>query len=114
MKTSLAAGRRIYAWWATVQGDAAHMRLANDSLDGALCTLELSAMPQPELAIRQVHRCLKPEGRFVVLDAKLAEGAWSIFNPPSSRLRAHDELEHLGGSHHRDARCIRSRGGKGS
>ena len=32
MKTSLAAGRRIYAWWATVQGDAAHMRLANDSL----------------------------------------------------------------------------------
>ena len=65
----------------TVQGDAAHMRLPDDSLDGALCTLGLSAMPEPELAIRQVHRCLRPGGRFVVLDAKLAEGAWRVLNP---------------------------------
>lgn len=76
-----AAAREEWRNVDAVQGDAAHMRLADDSLDGALCTLGLSAMPQPELAIRQVHRCLKPEGRFVVLDAKLAEGTWSVFNP---------------------------------
>ena len=65
----------------TVQGDAAHVQLPAASLDGALCTLGLSAMPEPELAIRQVHRSLKPGGRFAVLDAKLAEGAWRVLNP---------------------------------
>ena len=80
-RTREAAAREEWRNVDAVQGDAAHMRLPDDSLDGALCTLGLSAMPQPELAIRQVHRCLKPEGRLVVLDAKLAEGTWSVFNP---------------------------------
>jgi demethylmenaquinone methyltransferase/2-methoxy-6-polyprenyl-1,4-benzoquinol methylase len=64
-----------------VQGDAARMSLADDSLDGALCTLGLSAMPEPEAAIRQVHRCLKAGGRFAVVDARLPEGSWQVVNP---------------------------------
>jgi ubiquinone/menaquinone biosynthesis C-methylase UbiE len=65
----------------TVPADAAHMELPAGSLGGALCTLGLSAMPEPELAIRNVHRSLEPGARFAVLDAKLAEGAWRVLNP---------------------------------
>jgi len=64
-----------------VQGDAARLPLADDSLDGALCTLGLSAMPDPEAAIRQVHRCLRAGGRFAVVDAKPLEGSWNVLNP---------------------------------
>lgn len=76
-----AAARQGWRNVETVQGDAAHMQLPDGCLDSALCTLGLSAMPEPELAIRHVHRCLKPGGRFVVLDAKLAEGAWRVLDP---------------------------------
>jgi ubiquinone/menaquinone biosynthesis C-methylase UbiE len=64
-----------------LQGDAARISLEDDSLDGATCTLGLSAMPEPEAAIRQVHRCLKPGARFAVIDAKPLEDSWQVLNP---------------------------------
>jgi phosphatidylethanolamine/phosphatidyl-N-methylethanolamine N-methyltransferase len=64
----------------TVKGDAAAMPLDDGSVDGALCTLGLSVMPDPQAAIREAHRCLKPGARFAVVDAKLFEGPWEVFN----------------------------------
>ena len=66
---------------ATVQGDAARLSLEEGSIDAALCTLGLSAMPDPQAAIREVHRCLKPGGRFAVVDVKLFQGRWQVLNP---------------------------------
>jgi ubiquinone/menaquinone biosynthesis C-methylase UbiE len=63
-----------------LQGDAARLSLGDESLDAALCTLGLSAMPDPQAAIREVHRCLKPGGRFAVIDAKPFEGRWQVLN----------------------------------
>jgi ubiquinone/menaquinone biosynthesis C-methylase UbiE len=65
---------------ATVQGDAARLSLDDGSIDGALCTLGLSVMPDPPAAVREVHRCLKPGGRFAVVDVKLFEGRWQTLN----------------------------------
>src|SRR5512145_4648 len=60
----------------TVQGDAARLPLDDESVDAALCTLGLSVMPDPQAAIREVHRCLKPDGRLAIVDAKPFEGRW--------------------------------------
>ena len=65
----------------TIQADAAHLPLPDASLDAALCTLGLSAIPDPEAAISEVHRCLRPGGRFGVLDARSFEGPWRVLNP---------------------------------
>jgi demethylmenaquinone methyltransferase/2-methoxy-6-polyprenyl-1,4-benzoquinol methylase len=64
-----------------VEADAARMELPPGSLDGALATLALSAIPDQEAAVRNVHRALKPNARFAVLDARLLEGPWRLFNP---------------------------------
>lgn len=72
------------AGWANVglrQADAAHVELGEHVLDGALCTLGLSAMPNRELAIANIHRALKPRSRFVVLDIPPFEGIARVFNP---------------------------------
>jgi ubiquinone/menaquinone biosynthesis C-methylase UbiE len=76
-----AATREGWSNVETVQGDAARMPLEDNFLDGALCTLGLSAMPEPEAAIRHIYRCLKPEARFAVIDAGPLEGAWEMLNP---------------------------------
>lgn len=76
-----AAARHRWTNIATVQGDAARLSLDDGSIDAALCTLGLSAMPDPHAAIREVHRCLKPGGRLAVVDAKLFEGRWQVLNP---------------------------------
>lgn len=64
-----------------VQGDAACMELPEDSLDGALCTLGLSAMPDHEATLCNVHRALRPGGTLVVLDAALFRGPGRALNP---------------------------------
>jgi len=63
------------------QGDAAKLNLPANRLDGALCTLGLSAMPDHESAILRVATALKDGARFAVLDAKKFDGFWRIFNP---------------------------------
>jgi SAM-dependent methyltransferase len=64
-----------------VQGNAAGLCLQGGSLDGALCSLALSVIPDHVAAIERVHRALKPGKRFAVLDAHLFEGVWRLFNP---------------------------------
>jgi ubiquinone/menaquinone biosynthesis C-methylase UbiE len=64
-----------------IQGDAARMNLPGDSLDGAVCTFALSAMPHEEAALRCVAAALKLGAPFVVFDAKTFTGVAKIINP---------------------------------
>jgi len=64
-----------------LQGDAASLDLQLDSLDGAFCSLGLSAIPDIKSTIQNVYNSLKPEKHFVVLDAKLFDGWTRVFNP---------------------------------
>lgn len=75
------AGREGWDQVEVVRAEAAHVPLPDSSLDGALCTLGLSAMPDPAAAIDEVYRCLRPGARFAILDAKPFERPWSVLNP---------------------------------
>jgi SAM-dependent methyltransferase len=82
----LAAARQraVKHGWANVQfvrGDAAGLCLQQESLDGAVCSLALSVIPDHDAAIEGVYRALKSGKRFVVLDAHLFQGMWSLLNP---------------------------------
>jgi SAM-dependent methyltransferase len=69
--------------WQNVQfirGDAARLSLGQDALDGALCSLALSVIPDHRAAMEAVERALKPGRHFVVLDAHLFEGVWEPLN----------------------------------
>jgi demethylmenaquinone methyltransferase/2-methoxy-6-polyprenyl-1,4-benzoquinol methylase len=61
--------------------DAARLELPPASLDGALCTFGLSAMPGETAALRRVAAALKPGAKCVVLDAKAFTGFARAFNP---------------------------------
>jgi len=61
--------------------DAAKAELPPSSLDGALCTLSLSAIPGHREASRRVAQALRPGAAFVVLDATLFSGRMRFLNP---------------------------------
>jgi demethylmenaquinone methyltransferase/2-methoxy-6-polyprenyl-1,4-benzoquinol methylase len=63
-----------------VQADAARLVLASGSLDGAVCTFGLSAMPGERSALSRVAAALKADAKFVALDAKTFTGPASILN----------------------------------
>jgi ubiquinone/menaquinone biosynthesis C-methylase UbiE len=70
--------------WRNVElrlADAARVELAPGSLDGALCTLALSAIPGHREASRRIRRALQPGAAFVVLDATLFPGPLRFLNP---------------------------------
>jgi ubiquinone/menaquinone biosynthesis C-methylase UbiE len=64
-----------------LRADAASMELAAGSLDGALCTLGLSVVPNQRGAIERVEAALGPGGRFVVLDGRTFRGPARVLNP---------------------------------
>lgn len=64
-----------------LQGDAARLELPAGSLDGALCTLGLSVVPDQRGAIERVEAALGPGGRFVVLDGRTFRGPAKVLNP---------------------------------
>jgi phosphatidylethanolamine/phosphatidyl-N-methylethanolamine N-methyltransferase len=63
------------------RGDARAMMHPPGSLDGAFCSLGLSAMSDPRGAVENVRDALKPGRRFAVLDAKPFEGPARLLNP---------------------------------
>jgi ubiquinone/menaquinone biosynthesis C-methylase UbiE len=71
------------------QSDASQMQLAPCSLDGALCTFGLSAMPGETDALHHIARALKPNASLVVLDAKSFTGWARMFNPMIGPLFKH-------------------------
>ena len=67
---------------AVVRGDAATLPFPENSFDAAYATLSLSAMPDAEAAIGEVHDVLRPGGRLAVVDARpFQEGLWRALNP---------------------------------
>lgn len=71
--------------WRNVEvyrGDASQPGFGNVSFDGlafdaAISTFAISAMPDVKSAVRNVHAALKPGGRFLVIDIRLAPTGWS-------------------------------------
>lgn len=64
-----------------VRADAAREELPAGPLDGATCTLGLSAFPAHRPAIAKVHAALAPGASFVVLDAQPFPGYARVLNP---------------------------------
>jgi SAM-dependent methyltransferase len=48
-----------------IEGDAERMPLANGSIDLFLSGWGLHCMPQPDAAVREIARCLRPGGRLI-------------------------------------------------
>ncbi len=70
--------------WTNIEfrrADAARLELPPESLDGAICTFGLSAMPGELEAIKHMADALKSGANFVVLDCKAFTGVARIFNP---------------------------------
>lgn len=64
-----------------IWGDAAKLSLPNESFDGVISTLGISATPDFKRAIVRAKDVLRDNGRLVVLDAKPFGGIWRVFNP---------------------------------
>jgi phosphatidylethanolamine/phosphatidyl-N-methylethanolamine N-methyltransferase len=64
-----------------IEADATGELLPARSLDAALCTLGLTAIPDERAAIRAVHRALKPGAPFACFDVKLYGGLPTVLNP---------------------------------
>lgn len=82
MVTAARASARRQGWQNVdvLQSDAARMEIGAGSLDGALCTLGLSVIPDQRAAIERVHAALRPGGTFVVLDGRTFSGLARVFN----------------------------------
>jgi demethylmenaquinone methyltransferase/2-methoxy-6-polyprenyl-1,4-benzoquinol methylase len=69
-----------------VQADATQMDLEPNSLDGAICTFGLSAMPGELAALQRAANAMKPGARFVAFDAKPFTGWGRVLNPISKPI----------------------------
>lgn len=49
-------------------GDAQALEFENESFDTVTCTLALCTIPAPRQAVREVHRVLRPGGRFLCME----------------------------------------------
>jgi len=59
------------------QGDAQALPFGDASFDTAVCTLGLCAIPDPQAALDEMLRVLRPGGRLVLLD-HVAGSAWPV------------------------------------
>lgn len=70
--------------WANIRvirADGRYQPVARSSIDAAYSAMSLTAISQPELAIRAIYDALKPEGEFVILDAEPFDSwPWRIAN----------------------------------
>lgn len=57
-----------------VLADAAALPLADASFDGAWCANSLSSLPDPDAALRELRRVVRPGGRVAVLETDLLHG----------------------------------------
>ena len=70
-----------------VRSDARALPLATDSVDGALASLALSAMPDVDAVLDEVRRVLGPGGALAVVDGRPADGLLGrLLDPLYARL----------------------------
>ena len=86
-------------------GDAQALDFPDAGFDSVLCTLALCTIPDPGAAVREVHRVLRPGGRFSLLEhvrspVRAVRGVQRLIEPLSIRFAAdhltREPLEYLG------------------
>ncbi|ROR66834.1 class I SAM-dependent methyltransferase [Agrococcus jenensis] len=60
-----------------LEGDAQRLPVDDAAFDTVVCALALCSIPQPAVAIREMHRVLVPGGRLLLLD-HVASSAWPL------------------------------------
>ncbi len=73
--THAAERRRIHY----VQGDAEQAALASGSFDAAMVGFGIRNLTNREEGLREIHRCLKPGGRFACLEFSRPTASWFRF-----------------------------------
>jgi demethylmenaquinone methyltransferase/2-methoxy-6-polyprenyl-1,4-benzoquinol methylase len=68
------AGRRLQDRAQLAAGDAEQLPLAPASFDAAMVAFGIRNVGEPLLALREVHRVLRPEGRLAVLEFGVPRG----------------------------------------
>jgi ubiquinone/menaquinone biosynthesis C-methylase UbiE len=85
-------------------GDAQALEFDGDSFDTVTCTLALCTIPDPRQAVREVHRVLRPGGRFLLLEhvrspSAPVRAAQRLLDPLAVRFQAdhlvREPLDHL-------------------
>lgn len=74
-------------------GEATHLPLESESVDGAICVQVLEYVPDVATALRELHRILRPGGRIVIWDVDWATVSWHSADAERMRrvLKAWDE-----------------------
>jgi demethylmenaquinone methyltransferase/2-methoxy-6-polyprenyl-1,4-benzoquinol methylase len=74
-------------------GDAEHLPVASGAFDAALVAFGIRNVSDPLAALREVHRALRPGGRFVVLEFSMPRGLLGV----AYRVYFRHVLPRLGG-----------------
>lgn len=77
-----------------VRASASSLPVANCSLGGANCSDALQALPDPERALSEVSRCLRPGAPFTVFTFREAQAPYAYFQhrlPANARILFSDE-----------------------
>jgi ubiquinone/menaquinone biosynthesis C-methylase UbiE len=85
-------------------GDAQHLDFPDESFDNVVCTLALCTIPDDRAAVADVHRVLRPRGRFLLLEhvrspRRFVRAGQRLIEPLAIRFEAdhltREPLEHL-------------------
>ncbi len=88
-------------------GDVTKLPYADASVDAVVCTQVYEYVPDVDLALRELHRVLRPGGRAVVVDTDWASCVWNADDP--ARMRHVLETWDLHCSHPHLPRSLRRR-----